>query len=39
MPKVSSSIKVQCDDCQIIRRKRILRVICKRDKRHNRRQG
>ncbi|MFY9484048.1 MAG: 50S ribosomal protein L36 [Patescibacteria group bacterium] len=39
MAKVRSSIRRQCEHCQIITRKRALRVICSRDRRHNRRQG
>ncbi|MBI3261182.1 50S ribosomal protein L36 [Candidatus Berkelbacteria bacterium] len=39
MAKVKSSIGKQCENCQIITRKRALRVICSRNKRHNRRQG
>ncbi|MCX7049010.1 MAG: 50S ribosomal protein L36 [Candidatus Sumerlaeota bacterium] len=36
--KVRASIKTRCKDCRIIRRKGVLRVICK-NPRHKQRQG
>ncbi len=36
--KVRSSVKKMCDKCKIIRRRRILRVICENPK-HKQRQG
>jgi len=36
--KVLASVKKICRDCKIIRRKRVVRVICK-DRRHKQRQG
>ena len=36
--KVRSSIKKLCDNCKIIRRKGVVRVICT-DPRHKQRQG
>lgn len=36
--KVRSSVKKMCEKCQIIRRKGVLRVICK-TKKHKQRQG
>ncbi|MCI0511886.1 50S ribosomal protein L36 [candidate division KSB1 bacterium] len=36
--KVRSSIKKICEHCKIIRRKRVIRVICK-NPRHKQRQG
>ncbi|MCK4225023.1 MAG: 50S ribosomal protein L36 [candidate division Zixibacteria bacterium] len=36
--KVRSSIKVRCAKCRIVKRKGILRVICK-NPRHKQRQG
>jgi large subunit ribosomal protein L36 len=36
--KVRSSVKKMCDDCKIIKRKGIVRVICKTPK-HKQRQG
>ncbi len=37
--KVRTSVKKMCDGCRIIRRKRIVRVICSKDPRHKQRQG
>lgn len=36
--RVAPSIKKVCDKCKIVRRKRIVRVICK-NPRHKQRQG
>ncbi|MCH7783584.1 50S ribosomal protein L36 [candidate division KSB1 bacterium] len=36
--KVRSSVKKMCDNCKIIRRNGVVRVIC-RNKRHKQRQG
>jgi large subunit ribosomal protein L36 len=36
--KVRSSVRKMCHNCKIIRRKGVLRVICK-NKRHKQRQG
>ncbi|MCP4727178.1 MAG: 50S ribosomal protein L36 [bacterium] len=36
--KVRPSIKKMCDNCRIIKRRGVLRVICK-NKRHKQRQG
>ena len=36
--KVRSSVRKMCGNCKIIRRKGVLRVICK-NKRHKQRQG
>ncbi len=36
--KVKASVKKRCKDCRIIRRKGIVRVICK-NPRHKQRQG
>ncbi|NPA95144.1 MAG: 50S ribosomal protein L36 [Thermodesulfobacteria bacterium] len=36
--KVQASVKKRCKDCRIIRRKGIVRVICK-NPRHKQRQG
>jgi large subunit ribosomal protein L36 len=36
--KVRSAIKRMCENCKIVRRKGVLRVIC-RDPRHKQRQG
>ncbi len=37
--KVRSSVKKICPDCKIIRRKGSVRVICKKNPKHNQRQG
>ncbi|MBI5361503.1 MAG: 50S ribosomal protein L36 [Planctomycetes bacterium] len=37
--KVRPSVKRICESCQIIRRKGVVRVICKKDPRHKQRQG
>ncbi|MBL4694871.1 50S ribosomal protein L36 [Candidatus Gracilibacteria bacterium] len=37
--KVRASVKPMCDDCQMVRRRGVLRVICKKNKRHKQRQG
>ncbi|MFQ5498240.1 MAG: 50S ribosomal protein L36 [Candidatus Zixiibacteriota bacterium] len=37
--KVKSSIRKRCEHCKIIRRKGVLRVICKKSPSHKQRQG
>ncbi|OGW72323.1 MAG: 50S ribosomal protein L36 [Omnitrophica bacterium GWA2_52_12] len=37
--KVRSSVKRICENCKIIRRKRIIYVICKTNPKHKQRQG
>lgn len=37
--KVRASVKKICKDCQIVRRKGKVRVICKSDKKHKQVQG
>ena len=37
--KVKASIKRICEGCKIIRRKGVVRMICKSNPRHKRRQG
>ncbi|MCB1175600.1 MAG: 50S ribosomal protein L36 [Leptospiraceae bacterium] len=37
--KVRVSVKKICSDCRVIRRKGIVRVICKSNPRHKQRQG
>ncbi len=37
--KVMASVKRICRHCKIIKRKRIVRVICSSDQRHKQRQG
>jgi large subunit ribosomal protein L36 len=36
--KVSTSVKVRCDKCKVIRRNRVVMIICKNPK-HKQRQG
>jgi large subunit ribosomal protein L36 len=37
--KVRPSVKKMCDDCQVIKRNGIVRVICKTNPKHKQRQG
>jgi len=37
--KVRTSVKKMCGDCRVVRRGRIIRVICKKSLRHKQRQG
>ncbi|MBF0187542.1 MAG: 50S ribosomal protein L36 [Magnetococcales bacterium] len=37
--KVRASVKPMCKDCVIIRRKGVIRVICKKHPKHKQRQG
>lgn len=37
--KVKTSVKKVCTDCKIIKRKRVIRVICDKNKKHKQRQG
>lgn len=37
--KVQASVKKRCENCKIIRRKGVVRVICKRNPKHKQRQG
>jgi len=37
--KVKTSVKRICKDCKIIYRKRVVRVICKKNPKHKQRQG
>ncbi|MCB9094967.1 MAG: 50S ribosomal protein L36 [Halobacteriovoraceae bacterium] len=37
--KVRSSVKKMCAKCKIIKRKGVLRVICKENPKHKQRQG
>ncbi|MBL6721598.1 MAG: 50S ribosomal protein L36 [Planctomycetes bacterium] len=37
--KVRSSVRRICAQCKIVRRRGVLRVICKADPRHKQRQG
>ncbi|MHC4600666.1 MAG: 50S ribosomal protein L36 [Planctomycetota bacterium] len=37
--KVRASVRRICENCKIVRRKGVLRVICKANPRHKQRQG
>jgi large subunit ribosomal protein L36 len=37
--KVRTSVKPMCKDCRIVKRKRVVRVICQKNARHKQRQG
>lgn len=37
--KVQSSVRRRCNHCKIIRRRGVVRVICKANPRHKQRQG
>ncbi len=37
--KVRTSVKKICEQCRIIVRERVVRVICERDPKHKQRQG
>ena len=37
--KVRTSVKKICTECKIIKRKGVVRVICKKNPRHKQRQG
>ncbi len=37
--KVSASVKPRCDNCRVIKRKGVVRIICSSNARHAQRQG
>jgi len=37
--KVRASVKPMCINCKVVRRKGVVRIICKKDQRHKQRQG
>ncbi len=37
--KTRASVRKMCKQCQLVRRKGVLRVICKADPKHKQRQG
>ena len=37
--KVQASVKKRCDKCRIVKRKGVIRVICKAEPKHKQRQG
>ncbi|MBF0433110.1 MAG: 50S ribosomal protein L36 [Fibrobacteria bacterium] len=37
--RVRASVKKRCESCKIIKRKGVIRVLCKKNPRHKQRQG
>ncbi len=37
--KVRASVKTMCKDCRVVKRKGVLRVVCKANPKHKQRQG
>ena len=37
--KVRASIKKICKDCKVVKRKSVLRIVCKKNPKHKQRQG
>ncbi|QQR53445.1 50S ribosomal protein L36 [bacterium] len=37
--KIRTSVKKMCNDCRIIKRKGIVRVVCQKEPKHKQRQG
>ena len=37
--KVRASVKRMCDSCKVVKRKGIVRIICKKNPKHKQRQG
>jgi large subunit ribosomal protein L36 len=37
--KVRASVRKLCDNCKVIKRKGVVRVICKKNPKHKQRQG
>lgn len=37
--KVRASVKPICADCKVIKRKGVIRIVCKKNPKHNQRQG
>jgi large subunit ribosomal protein L36 len=37
--KVRASVKPRCDNCKVIRRHRVVMVICSKDPKHKQKQG
>jgi large subunit ribosomal protein L36 len=37
--KVRTSVKTMCNECRIIKRSGVVRVVCKKDPKHKQRQG
>ena len=37
--KVRASVKPICADCKVVKRKGVVRIVCKKNPKHNQRQG
>jgi large subunit ribosomal protein L36 len=37
--KVRASVKPRCKECKVVRRKGVIRIICKKNPKHKQRQG
>ncbi len=37
--KVRTSVKTMCNECRVIKRKGVVRIICKKTPKHKQRQG
>lgn len=37
--KVRASVKRMCDNCKVVKRKGVVRIICKKNPKHKQRQG
>ena len=37
--KVRASVKPRCNECKVVRRKGVVRIICKKNPKHKQRQG
>ena len=37
--KLSASVKPRCEHCKVIRRKRVVMIICSKDPKHKQKQG
>ena len=37
--KVRASVKPICADCKVVKRKGVIRIVCKKNPKHNQRQG
>lgn len=37
--KVRASVKKICDECRVVKRARVVKIVCKKSSKHNQRQG
>ena len=37
--KVRASVRRRCEDCQVVKRNGVIRILCSRNARHKQRQG